>query len=158
MRLKKLLTFIFIWVIIMSIEVREVDSSFLTKERKIEVFIRHNSSLTTEKAKYLADRFMQESYPVAKWLAATAKVESDFTSGAVGKSGERSMFQILKWPKNKNPLNIDHAIEEALRVHKEKRRIWKGNKFKVLQAYNGNPKLKQTKVYAQKIESYMRYL
>ena len=158
MRLKKMLTFIFIWVIIMSLEVREVDSSFLTKERKIEVFIRHNSSLTTEKAKYLAERFMQEGYPAAKWLAATAKVESDFTFEAVGKSGERSMFQILKWPKHKNPLNINHAIEEALKVRKEKQLTWKGSEFKALQAYNGNPKLKQTKLYAKKIESYMRHL
>ena len=140
------------------INVQKVETAILTEELRLVAFIKHNSSLTTEKAKYLADEFIKHGSARAKWLAATAKVESDFTSTAVGKSGERSMFQILKWPQGKDPNDVSVAIQEALKVKREKELTWKGNEFKALQAYNGNPKLKQTKLYAMKIQNYMRYM
>lgn len=137
----------------------KVETADLTEQRRIEVFIKHNSSLTTEKAKYLADRFISRAgLEGARWLAATAKVESDFTLTAVGTSGEVSMFQILKWPKGKDTNNLDHAIDEALKVRKEKQATWKSSPFKAIQAYNGNPKLRKTKLYANRICTYMRYM
>lgn len=139
--------------------VEKVETAIVTPELKILEFVKHNSSLTTEKAKGLVDVFISHAgLEGAKWLAATAKVESDFTSTAVGKSGERSMFQILKWPQGKDPNNVSVAIQEALKVKREKELTWKGNKFKALQAYNGNPKLKQTRLYALRIQNYMRYM
>jgi len=149
-----LLTLAFICGIMPTIK---VETAELTPKLKIQEFIECNSSLTTEQAKVLADRFIVRGYERAKWLAATAKVESDFTSSAVGSSGEVSMFQILDWPKGKDHLNIDDAIDEALKVRNEKQSIWEDPK-KALAAYNGNPKLKQTKLYANRVSEIMRYL
>ena len=143
--------------IILFTNVQNVDTAILTPELKLQAFIKHSSSLTTKQAKDLADRFIVHGYERAKWLAATAKVESRFNNAAIGTSGEVTMFQILKWPKGKDSNNIDHAIEEALRVRDEKQATWK-DKRKAIAAYNGNPKLKATKVYASKIINNMRYL
>lgn len=154
---KLFLTSFIICVIIIIYGVKEVDSSILTPKLKIKEFIEHNSSLTTEQANALAERFIERGYARAKWLAATAKVESDFKTNAVGKSGEVSMFQILKWPKGKNPKSIDDSIDEALKVLSEKERVSKTT-FESIRRYNGNPRKKQTLIYANKVSNYMRYL
>lgn len=154
---KLFLTSCIIYVIILVYGCSYVDSSIVTPKLKIKEFIKHNSSLTTEQADALADRFIDHGYDRAKWLAATAKVESDFRVDAVGKSGEVSMFQILKWPKGKNPRSIDDSIEEALKVLSEKEKSSKTT-FESIRRYNGNPRKKQTLIYANKVSNYMRYL
>lgn len=154
---KLFLTSCIIYVIIIIYGVKEVDSSIITPKLKVKEFIKHNSSLTTEQADALADRFIVHGYERAKWLAATAKVESDFRVDAVGKSGEVSMFQILKWPKGKNPRSIDDSITEALKVISEKEKLSKTT-FEAIRRYNGNPRKKQTLIYANKVSNYMRYL
>lgn len=154
---KLFLTSCIICVIIVIYGCSSVDSSILTPKLKIKEFIKHNSSLTTEQADALADRFIVHGYERAKWLAATAKVESDFRSDAIGKSGEVSMFQILKWPKGKNPKSIDDSINEALKVISEKEKASKTT-FEAIRRYNGNPRKKQTLIYANKVSNYMRYL
>lgn len=155
--LKKILTVSLLSGIILFIEVSNVDTSIITKERKISSFIKHNSSLTIKQADALADRFMSHGYDSAKWLAATAKVEADFMPNAVGSSGEVSMFQILNWPKGKDPTNIDVAIQEALKVRKEKRSRW-GDTFEAIRAYNGSPFNPKTKYYANKVTKIMEHL
>lgn len=154
---KLFLTSCIVCVIIVIYGCSSVDSSVVTPKLKIKEFIKHNSSLTTEQANTLADRFIVHGYERAKWLAATAKVESDFRVDAVGKSGEVSMFQILKWPKGKNPKSIDDSIDEALKVLSEKEKASKTT-FESIRRYNGNPRKKQTLIYANKVSNYMRYL
>lgn len=155
--LRFLLTSFIINAIIVIYGCSSVDSSIMTPQLKIKEFIKHNSSLTTEQASTLAERFIVHGYERAKWLAATAKVESDFRSDAVGTSGELSMFQILKWPKGKNPKSIDDSIQEALKVISEKEKSSKTT-FESIRRYNGNPRKKQTLIYANKVSNYMRYL
>jgi len=155
--LRFLLTSFIISGIIFIYGCSSVDSSVLTHQLKIKEFIKHSSSLTTKQADTLADRFIVHGYERAKWLAATAKVESDFRVDVVGTSGEVSMFQILKWPKGKNPISINDSIEVALKVISEKEKVSKTT-FEAIRRYNGNPKTKQTRIYANKVSNYMRYL
>lgn len=155
--LRFLLTSFLICCIIMFIEIDVVDSSMLTKEIKLKEFIKHNSSLTTEQAGALAEKFIGYGYDRAKWLAATAKVEADFMPNARGTSGEVSMFQILDWPRDKDPTNIDHAIEEALKVLEQKESLSK-SQFEAIRRYNGSPKNPKTRYYANKVTKIMRYL
>lgn len=155
--LRFLLTSFLICCIIMFIEIDVVDSSLLTREIRIKEFIKHNSSLTTEQAGALAEKFIGYGYDRAKWLAATAKVESDFIPNAKGTSGEVSMFQILDWPHDKDPANVDHAIEEALKVLEQKESLSKST-FEAIRRYNGSPKNPKTLIYANKVTKIMRYL
>jgi soluble lytic murein transglycosylase-like protein len=156
---KFILTLPIIFGIITFINIKELDTAEITPRDKISVFIKHNSSLTTKQANILADRFMARGYPEpAIWLAATAKVESDFRMNAVGKAGEVTAFQILVWPEGRDKHCWEDAIDVALAVRREKQLTHKSSPFKALQAYNGNPKLKATKQYALKISEYMRYL
>lgn len=154
---KFVLTSCIICVIILIYNVSVVDSAILTPTLKIKEFIKHNSSLTTEQADALAERFIAHGYDRAKWLAATAKVESDFRVHAVGTSGEVSMFQILNWPKGKDPKSIDDSIQEALKVISEKEKQSKST-FESIRRYNGNPRLRQTLLYANKVSNYIKYL
>ena len=161
LKLSKLSLYLLIILSILSItssiyNIEEV--LYLSNLYKVKSFIKTYSSLKTEEeVSYLAERFMSHGYATAKWLAATAKVETNFNSSAIGTSGEVSMFQILDWPEGHNPLDIDLAIKEALRVRDIKIRTW-GNTFKALQAYNGNPRSKRTYRYAQKIKFYMELM
>ena len=151
------MTYLSIFGIILFTNVTAVSTAEFGFRERLVVFIKHGSSLTTEQAQHLADRFIAHGYEQAKWLAATAKVESRFNNKAIGKANEVTMFQILRWPKGKDPNNIDHAIAAALAVRAEKIATWTDSN-KALAAYNGNPKLKQTKIYAAKIKESMRYL
>lgn len=150
---KKSLTFLTLCAIVL-FSYTVVESSDLTMNRRLEYFIYNNSSLTTKQSQKLATKFLKYGNENAKWLAATAKQESDFTPSAIGTSGEKSAFQILEFPRNKNPLNWDHAIEEALKVRKEKQLTHK-NRFNALRAYNGSIHNPKTYRYAKNIKHYM---
>lgn len=75
------------------------------------------------------------SCPYPEIMASIASVESGFKPTAVGKDGEVSIFQILKWQKG-NPINNQDALKEALRVFEEKRLDHKSISASI-KAYNG---------------------
>jgi len=89
----------------------------------------------------------ETKYP--KTLAAIAARESGFRTGVVGRDGERSAFQILDWPRGKNPKSIRVSANEAEAVLDRKIAASKGNFWKGVERYNGAGK--QARLYAQNI-------
>ena len=86
--------------------------------------------------------------------AAIAARESSFNPRAIGTSGEKSAFQILNWPKGKNPRSIKVSADEAEVVLEVKKASAKGNLWKAVERYNGSGQ--QARNYAKDIKRLVR--
>jgi len=69
-------------------------------------------------------------------MAAIAAAESRFDPEAVGRDGEVSMFQILKWPGG-NPRDTAHALRVAESHLEEKIAVADGRLWEGVRRYNG---------------------
>jgi len=122
------------------------------RDPNYSLIYRHVSRYNPKNAPRIAYHLSKAQRPIL--MAAIAKVESRYDINARGSSGEITIFQLLKPPRDLKPHDIKRALSLAEKHINEDERDTKSLE-KAIRLYNGSLKNPKTKLYLERVKQAM---